>query len=112
MLLQGREPLHHLRYECRAAIGCGFLDQAFQRVADVLGRVDHSEDSVLEFVFLIAIHRAPSLASTRLINMSLKSIPTGGRAIRTRRPSRRHRNPHSRAAASPDWSPSASTITS
>ena len=34
-------------------------------------------------------------------NMSLKSIPCGGRAMRTRRPSRFHRHAQSRAAASP-----------
>ena len=45
-------------------------------------------------------------------NMSLKSIPLGGRAMRTCRPSRLHLYAQSCAAASPGSSPSASTITS
>ena len=49
---------------------------------------------------------------SRPTSMSLKSIPWGGRAIRTRRPSCCHRNAQFRAAASPGPSPSARTITS
>src|SRR6516225_6617260 len=58
-------------------------------------------------------HHTPcSMRGARPISMSLKSIPRGGRAIRTCRPSRFQRHPQSRAAASPASSPSASTITS
>ena len=49
-LLQRREPLQHLGREGRARIGCGLLDQSFQRIGDVLGRVDGVRDQVLAFV--------------------------------------------------------------
>ena len=39
-LLQRREPFQHLGCKGRAGIGCGFLDQSFQRIGDILGRVD------------------------------------------------------------------------
>ena len=59
------------------------------------------------------VHRAPSWRrGARPFSRSLKSMPCGGRAMRTRRPSRFQRRAQSRAAASPGSSPSASTITS
>ena len=64
-------------------------------------------------VSMVAVHRAPSsMRGARPSSMSLKSMPCGGRAMRTRRPSRFQRQAQSRAAASPGSSPSASTITS
>ena len=61
----------------------------------------------------VGVHRAPSVKKgVRALSRSLKSMPCGGRAIRTRRPSRFQRRAHSCAAASPGSSPSASTITS
>ena len=113
VLLQRREPLQHFRREGRAGIGRGLLDQPVQRIADVLGRVDGGGDQVLGFVRIVVVHCAPSsMRGARPISMSLKSIPCGGRAMRTRRPSRFQRQAQSRAAASPGSSPSASTITS
>ena len=113
VLLQRREPLQRLGRERRAGIGGGPLDQPVQRIADVLGRIDGGGDQVLGFDGRVAAHRAPSsMRGARPISRSLKSIPCGGRAMRTRRPSRFQRHAQSRAAASPGSSPSASTITS
>ena len=64
-------------------------------------------------IAIVVVHCAPSsMRGARPTSMSLKSIPCGGRAMRTRRPSRFQRQAQSRAAASPGSSPSASTITS
>ena len=47
VFLQRRKPLQHFRREGRAGIGRGLLDQALQRIAEFLGRVDGGGDQVL-----------------------------------------------------------------
>ena len=47
LFLQRREPLQRLGCERRAGIGHGFLDQPFQRVADVFRRIDGVGDHTL-----------------------------------------------------------------
>ena len=47
VFLQRRKPLQHFGRERRAGIGRRFLDQAVQRIGNVLGRVDGLGDQVL-----------------------------------------------------------------
>src|SRR5262245_59567767 len=102
LLLARRKRCNHLRRKHRTRIVDTPLDQAIERIGERLGVVD----GVGRVVSLVSLgHHARS-------SMSLKSIPRGGRAMRTRRPSHVQRRAHLLAAASPGSSPSARMITS
>ena len=99
-LLQGRQSLKHFGVEGGAGVFGGSLDQPVQRISDYLCCVDSVEDGVQVFVPDLVGHRAPpSPPCAPPSSMSLKSMPRGGRAIRTCRPSCTHRRAQSRAAA-------------
>ena len=60
-LLQGREAGENVGREGRAGIAGGSLDQAFQRIADLLGRLDRRDDQVLGLQLLgDGVHHAPA----------------------------------------------------
>src|SRR5262249_11943683 len=89
-----------------AAFVIRFVHRLFDRFWEILCLIYGSSD-------LIFAHMTRSFVpGARPISTSLKSIPCGGRAMRTLRPSHRQRMAQTCAAASPALSPSASTITS
>src|SRR5262245_38309776 len=93
------DPVIFERPQCREPCHCFFT--RFGAWLQAFGCLDDSH-------YGLRPRHAAALPSSR----SLKSAPRGGRAMRTRRPSRIQRSAASRAAASPASSPSANTITS
>ena len=63
-------------------------NQSIERITNVLGRINGVGDQVFGFEGMVRAHQAFSpMEGARALSRSLKSIPCGGRAMRTRRPS-------------------------
>src|SRR5262249_23442711 len=111
--LERHEPFQYFGREGRAGIDRRLFDETLQWISNLLSRFDSGGNCIITDGGKDGAHRAgSSMRGARRTSRSLKSMPRGGRAMRTRRPSRFQRQPHSCAAASPASSPSARTMTS